>query len=97
MKEDLDNLRKDVDAIKSKSYSLAMVITKNLKKERNAWRIAFFLVFAVAVISIGFNFYYLKQSVIVESETMISQDSGDNGQNNYIGNDGDIIYGTSNN
>jgi hypothetical protein len=49
------------------------------------------------VITIGYLVYVLNDVGTIETTTQEVQQESNNGNNNYIGNDGDIINGEANN
>ena len=62
---------------------------------KRMWVVILFLICSL----IGTNLawiVYNSQFEVVEESTVIEQEN-DNGENNYIGNDGDIIYGEAEN
>lgn len=74
--------------------SFAMEILQEQKKNNKRLFIVLLVVLSMWFITIGYLVYVLNDIGVVE-ET-ITQDN-DNGINNYIGNDGDINNGETNN
>ena len=76
-----------------KENSFALEILKEQKKNNKRLFIVLLVVLSMWFITIGYLVYVLNDIGVVE-ET-ITQDN-DNGTNNYIGNDGDINNGKTN-
>lgn len=76
-----------------KENSFALEILKEQKKSNKRLFIILLVVLSMWFITIGYLVYVLNDIGVVE-ET-ITQDN-DNGINNYIGNDGDINNGKTN-
>lgn len=67
--------------------SLATELLHELKTSCKRWFIAFIISLLMLFVS---NIAWLYAWNLPCEDTVITQDSGDNGDNNYIGNDGDI-------
>lgn len=66
------------------------------RSNKRLWILAVILIAALLLTNIGWVIYESQYQVIQETTTTVEQDN-ENGYNNYIGNDGDIIYGETNN
>lgn len=75
------------------SDNLATELLHTLKTSCKRLFIAFIIVLIMLFAS---NIAWLYAWNLPSEETTITQDSGDNGDNNYIGNDGDINGSTDN-
>ena len=85
----------DNNANKIQQNSYALDILRDYKKGYNRWH-AIALVFMILwIITMGYLVYVLNDVGTID-ETTITQDN-QNGYNNYIGNDGDIVNGEANN
>lgn len=81
------------NACKIKQNSYALDILKDYKKGISGWRIMAFIFIALWIITTGYLVYVLNDIEVEETtETMVTQEN-DDGYNNFIGNDGDIING----
>lgn len=65
------------------------------REKRYIWIIALLILLLVGS-NVGWLVYESQFEVVEETSTTITQDN-ENGYNNYIGNDGDINYGETNN
>lgn len=72
--------------------SFAMEILQEQKKNNKRLFIVLLVVLSMWFITIGYLVYVLNDIGVVEEATEVTQDN-DNGNNNYIGNDGEIING----
>ena len=66
------------------------------RSNKRLWILAIILIAALLLTNIGWVIYESQYQVVQETTTTVEQDN-ENGYNNYIGNDGDIIYGETNN
>lgn len=74
--------------------SLAMQLMEILKTQTKRWFICWLITFAALTCLVIYTIYELNDLAIVET-TEITQDA-ETGTNNYIGNDGEIAYGQTN-
>ena len=65
------------------------------RSNKRLWILAIILIASLILTNLGWVIYESQYQVIQETTT-VEQDN-ENGYNNYIGNDGDIIYGETNN
>lgn len=91
MKEELNMAKKELKELKEQSF--AMEILAEQRKTNKRLFIILIVVLSMWFATIGYLVYVLNDIGVVE-ET-ITQDN-DNGINNYIGNDGDINNGKTN-
>lgn len=66
-----------------------------LKVQNKRLFVVWIITFIAVICLLGYTIYLLNDVGTIE-ETTISQDN-ENGYNNYIGNDGDIVNGKTNN
>ena len=90
MKEDLKMAKKEIKELKEKSF--AMEILQDYKKANKRMFWIIIVILTMWFITIGYLVWLLNDIGTIE----VSQDNT-NGYNNYIGNDGDIINGKTNN
>ena len=66
------------------------------RSNKRLWILAIILIAALILSNVAWIVYESQYQVVQETTTTVEQDN-ENGYNNYIGNDGDIIYGETNN
>ena len=71
--------------------SFAMDLLKDYKKQNKRQFIIILVILVMWYITIGYLVYVLNDIGTVETTTTVEQSNAEN--NNYIGNDGDIING----
>lgn len=91
MKEDVLQMKKEVQEIKTQS--LAMELIRDYKKQNKRQFIMIMLILLLWFVTIGILVYTLND--IGNYEETITQEN-ENGYNNYIGNDGEITNGKTN-
>lgn len=79
-----------------KEQSLAMELIKDYKKQNKRQFIVILVILVMWFATIGYLVYTLNDIGTIDESTTITQDN-ESGYNNYIGNDGDIINGETNN
>lgn len=72
----------------------ASEIIKSQKKTINRQFVIIIILLIMLSITFGYLVYVLNDFSTVETTTTVRQDNAEN--NNYIGNDGDIVNGTNN-
>lgn len=92
IKEEVDELKKEVKTVKEQSF--AMELLGDFKKQNKRQFIIILVLISLWFATIGYLVYVLNDIGTIE-ETTVTQDNS-NGYNNYIGNDGDIINGETN-
>jgi hypothetical protein len=85
----------DASSEKIQQNSVALDVLKEIKGDTKMVVAVLIVVLVMWFATIGYLVYVLND-IGVEEETTITQDN-ENGYNNYIGNDGDIINGKTNN
>lgn len=79
-----------------KEQSLAMELIKDYKKQNKRQFVIILVILTMWFATIGYLVYTLNDIGTIDESTTITQDN-ENGYNNYIGNDGDIVNGKTNN
>lgn len=79
-----------------KEQSLAMELIKDYKKQNKRQFAIILVILTMWFATIGYLVYTLNDIGTIDESTTITQDN-ESGYNNYIGNDGDIINGKTNN
>jgi len=90
LKDDVEKLNEKVE-----QTSFAYELLSDMKKQNKRLFIIILVILSMWFATIGYLVYVLNDIGIIE-ETTITQDNED-GYNNYIGNDGEIINGKTNN
>ena len=92
MREDIMAVRKDLEEVKNESF--AREILRDYKKANKRQFVIILVILTMWFATIGYLVYILNDIGVIE-ET-ITQET-EQGYNNYIGNDGDITNGETNN
>ena len=92
-REEVLNMKKEVMNIENQQQSFAMEFVQTLKVQNKRMFICWLVTFIAFIGLLGYTIWLLND-ISVEETTEVIQDT-DTGYNNYIGNDGDIINGTS--
>lgn len=92
MKDEVLELKKELEEVKEESFALELL--KDFKKQNKRMFIVWIITF-LTLIGVTCYTIYLTNDIGVIEET-ITQENTD-GYNNYIGNDGDITNGETNN
>lgn len=87
-------MKKDIEDTKEERKSLAMQFVDTLKEQNKRLFLCWVITFAAFIGLISYTIYALNDLAIIET-TEITQES-DTGYNNYIGNDGEIVNGETN-
>lgn len=95
-KKEINNIKHEVHELQEQS-DLYRILTLEDKKNKRLCGIISLLV-VLLVISLGYTIYLTSDIGTVEDTTIkkVTQDNT-NGNNNYVGNDGDITNGKANN
>lgn len=91
-KEEIDNIKKEVH--KLQEQSLALELLKDYKKQNKRQFVIILVILGMFTALLGYTIWLLND-ISVET-TEVTQDTN-NGNNNFIGNDGDITNGETNN
>ena len=92
MKDEVLELKKELEQVKEQSF--AMELLQDQRKQNKRLFIIWIITFLTLIGVTCYTLYLLNDISYVE-ETTITQENED-GYNNYIGNDGDIINGKTN-
>lgn len=90
IKEEVIEMKKEVAEVKE--HSFAMELLTDYKKTNKRQFIIILVILCMWFITIGYLVYTLND-IGVETTTQEVEQQNDNGNNNFIGNDGDIING----
>lgn len=94
MKEDVEEMKKAVEEVQKEEKTLAMSLLQDMKRTNKRLFLLCVLEFLGLLLSISYTIYVLNDVGTVTTE--ITQENTD-GYNNYIGNDGDITNGETEN
>ena len=92
MKDEVLELKKELEQVKEQSF--AMELLQDQRKQNKRLFIIWIITFLTLIGVTCYTLYLLNDISYVE-ETTITQENED-GYNNYIGNDGDITNGKTN-
>lgn len=95
LKSDIEEAKKEVENIKEQS--LAMEILQDYKKTNKRQFIVILVILGMWFATIGYLVYTLNDIGTIEETTQEVTQENESGNNNFIGNDGDITYGETNN
>lgn len=91
-KEEIDNIKNEVHELQKQS--LALELLKDYKKQNKRQFVIILVILGMFTALLGYTIWLLN-NISVET-TEVTQDTS-NGNNNFIGNDGDITNGETNN
>lgn len=93
LRDDILNMKKEVNELREKSF--AMELLHDARKSNKRMFIIIIVILAMFTALLGYTLWLLNDIGTVE-DTTVTQEN-ENGYNNFIGNDGDIINGKANN
>ena len=93
MRDEIMAVKKELEEVKEKSFALELLQDQRKANKRLfiIWIITFLTLVGVSVYTV----YLLNDIGTIETTTEVDQSNSD-GYNNYVGNDGDIINGKTN-
>lgn len=96
IRDDLMAVKREVNELREKSFSYELL--QDMKKQNKRMFIIIIVILAMFTALLGYTIYLLNDIGTIEETTTqeVSQDN-ENGNNNFIGNDGDIINGKAEN
>lgn len=89
-KEEIDNIKHEVHELQEQSF--AMELLKDQKKQNKRQFIIILVILGMWFATIGYLVYTLNDIGTETTTQEVTQDNT-NGNNNYVGNDGDITNG----
>lgn len=93
MRDDVMEIKKELEEVREESF--AMELLRDYKKANKRQFIIILVILTMWFATIGYLVYVLNDIGVIEETTTITQENAD-GYNNYIGNDGDINNGETN-
>lgn len=95
IREDIEKVQKKVNVIEEQSFALDLL--RDYKKQNKRLFIVWIITFIAFIGLLGYTIYLLNDIGTIETTTQeVSQENTD-GTNNFVGNDGDIINGKTEN
>lgn len=94
IKEDIEKVQKKVNVIEEQSF--AMELLHQSKKTNQRIFIVWLVTFTAFIGLLGYTIYLLNDIGVETTTQEVSQENTD-GTNNFVGNDGDIINGKTEN
>lgn len=90
MRDEIMAVKKELEEVKEKSFALELLQDQRKANKRMfiIWIITFIALVGVSLYTV----YLLNDIGTIETTTEVDQNNN-NGYNNYVGNDGDIING----
>ena len=90
LKDDVLDIKKEFQEVKNQSFAMDLL---NDYKKQNKRQFVIIIILIIAFMGLlAYTIYLLNDIGVEETQQTVSQDN-ENGSNNFIGNDGDIING----
>lgn len=93
-KEEINNIRHEVEELQEQSFALELL--KDFKAQNKRQFIIILVILSMFTALLGYTIYLLNDIGTETTTQEVTQDNT-NGNNNFIGNDGDITNGETNN
>lgn len=90
LKDDVLEMKKEVQEVKNQGF--AMELLKDARKTNKRMFIIIIILIIAFIGLLGYTIWLLNDIGVIETTTEVQQSDADN--NNYIGNNGEIINGT---
>lgn len=96
IRDDIMEVKKEVNELRKKSFGYELL--QDMKKQNKRLYTIWIITFIAFMMLLGYTIYLLNDIGTIEETTTqeVSQDN-ENGNNNFIGNNGDIINGKAEN
>lgn len=91
LKEQITEVKEEVKKVKEQSF--AMDLLKDYKKQNKRQFIIILVILAMWFATIGYLVYILNDIGVIEETTQEVMQENESGNNNFIGNNGDITNG----
>ena len=91
MKDDLKKAQEELNELKEESF--AMDLLKDYKKQNKRQFIIILIILTMWFATIGYLVYVLNDIGVIEETTQEVMQENESGNNNFIGNNGDITNG----
>ena len=88
-------VKKEINELKEKSFGYELL--QDMKKQNKRLYTIWIITFIAFIGLLGYTLWLLNDVGTIETTTQEVSQENDSGNNNFIGNDGDIINGKANN
>lgn len=95
LKEQISEVKEEVKKVKEQSF--AMDLLKDYKNQNKRQFIVILVILSMWFATIGYLVYVLNDIGVIEETTQEVMQENESGNNNFIGNNGDIINGKAKN
>ena len=95
IRDDIMKIKKEVDEMKQQSFGMELL--SDMKRQNKRLYVIWIITFIAFIGLLGYTLWLLNDVGTIETTTQEVSQENDSGNNNFIGNDGDIINGKTNN
>lgn len=95
IRDDIVEVKKEVNELRKKSFGYELL--QDMKKQNKRLYTIWIITFIAFIGLLGYTLWLLNDVGTIETTTQEVSQENDSGNNNFIGNDGDIINGKTNN
>lgn len=95
IRDDLMAVKKEVNELREKSFGYELL--QDMKKQNKRLYTIWIITFIAFIGLLSYTLWLLNDVGTIETTTQEVSQENDSGNNNFIGNDGDIINGKANN
>lgn len=95
IRDDILNMKKEVKELREQSFGMELL--SDMKRQNKRLYVIWIITFIAFIGLLGYTLWLLNDVGIIETTTQEVSQENDSGNNNFIGNDGDIINGKTNN
>lgn len=88
-------IKKEVDEMKQQSFGMELL--SDMKRQNKRLYVIWIITFIAFIGLLGYTLWLLNDVGTIETTTQEVSQENDSGNNNFIGNNGDIINGKANN
>ena len=95
LRDDIMEVKKKLEEVKQQSFGMELL--SDMKKQNKRLYTIWIITFIAFIGLLGYTLWLLNDVGTIETTTQEVSQENDSGNNNFIGNDGDIINGKANN
>lgn len=95
LRDDILDMKKEVKELREQSFGMELL--SDMKKQNKRLYIIWIITFIAFIGLLGYTLWLLNDVGTIETTTQEVSQENDSGNNNFIGNDGDITNGKANN
>lgn len=95
IRDDIMEVKKEVKELREKSFGYELL--QDMKKQNKRLYTIWIITFIAFIGLLSYTLWLLNDVGTIETTTQEVSQENDSGNNNFIGNDGDIINGKTNN